>query len=325
MVRRWSLLGLILSSTAFTSSVDAAPENRAAELSDVSPTSVRTAVTLLTLYSTVSNIADTLKSTRSFPVGFQLSRDIRTPSGRAAVLEYSLGEALTESDTVFVVFRGSVGSTTVETLRNVLTDMTTRLVSPKALKPSHGEMVHSGIWAEYLRFRPELHAALAEQYKKGKRQVIFFGHSLGGALATFAAVDASMALPLRPHLLTSGAPRVGNGAFRALAESRVPHAGRFVLERDPIPDLPAVPAYEHAGFFVLLQPEGIRLPNNVIQSDTRAHGTVVHDFGHHSFERYSAAAQSFFHGFCAKSQSPCRETAWDSARIERTARAHLAK
>jgi hypothetical protein len=51
--------------------------------------------------------------------------------------------------------------------------------------------VHSGFWNAYLTLRKDVHAAVRKYLREGDRLLIT-GHSLGGALATFAALDLSL-------------------------------------------------------------------------------------------------------------------------------------
>lgn len=52
--------------------------------------------------------------------------------------------------------------------------------------------VHSGFWNSYFAVREFIHLRLREILALTPSKVIFTGHSLGGALATFAAIDFSI-------------------------------------------------------------------------------------------------------------------------------------
>ncbi|KAF9556708.1 alpha/beta-hydrolase [Agrocybe pediades] len=53
-------------------------------------------------------------------------------------------------------------------------------------------------------------------------KVVVAGHSLGGAVATFAAISIKSALPNTPlKLYTYGQPRVGNAAFASYVEKKI--------------------------------------------------------------------------------------------------------
>ena len=58
------------------------------------------------------------------------------------------------------------------------------------------------------------------------------GHSLGGALATLAAVDLARARKLpRLAVYTYGAPRTGNHAFARDYEATVPQTWQIINDR----------------------------------------------------------------------------------------------
>ncbi len=67
--------------------------------------------------------------------------------------------------------------------------------------------------------------------------LVLTGHSLGGALATLAAMQLHRR---KPRLITFGAPRVGNPAFAERFAQLIPpgRALRVGNYWDPIPDLP---------------------------------------------------------------------------------------
>lgn len=49
--------------------------------------------------------------------------------------------------------------------------------------------IHSGFWEAYLVCRSFVHSVLRRELKVAPTSVFFTGHSLGGALATYAALD----------------------------------------------------------------------------------------------------------------------------------------
>ena len=84
------------------------------------------------------------------------------------------------------------------------------------------------------------------------RDVTFIGHSLGGALATLAGVDAALISPpdgRRLRVVTFASPRVGNGGFAKLART----VGRIDRVCNLVDLVPAVPPstrltpYVHVG------------------------------------------------------------------------------
>jgi len=71
----------------------------------------------------------------------------------------------------------------------------------------------------------------------------FTGHSLGGALATLAAIDAATAgiIPISqtsPQLYTYGSPRVGNWVFAEAVSKLIPVMFRIVHFNDIVPHVP---------------------------------------------------------------------------------------
>jgi predicted lipase len=52
--------------------------------------------------------------------------------------------------------------------------------------------VHSGFWDAYMQARTFVHSTLRRELVKTPTSVFFTGHSLGGALCTFAAIDVSL-------------------------------------------------------------------------------------------------------------------------------------
>jgi hypothetical protein len=74
------------------------------------------------------------------------------------------------------------------------------------------------------------------------------GHSLGGAIATIAAVRFRLR-GYKVELVTFGSPRVGNSYFRTFAQGEIGDVqARFVNMGDPIPSYPPlVTRYHHVG------------------------------------------------------------------------------
>lgn len=65
------------------------------------------------------------------------------------------------------------------------------------------------------------------------------GHSLGGALATFCALEMKLVLGMEDvRVVTFGSPRVGNSVFADWYRETIPQNFRFTHNRDMIPSLP---------------------------------------------------------------------------------------
>jgi len=99
---------------------------------------------------------------------------------------------------------------------------------------------------------------------KGKKikKILISGHSLGGAMATLAAMDIAQHWPfegpINIGLYTTGSPKVGDREFKInfekiLLENQNGSLGevfRIFNVSDPIPNLPKNPAYFHVGITV---------------------------------------------------------------------------
>ena len=104
--------------------------------------------------------------------------------------------------------------------------------------------VHYGFIEAYKSVRE---AVLNEVKKTPLKRIICTGHSLGGALATLCALDVKYNLPDKEiACYTFGSPKVGNAAFVASYQKRVPNTFRFVNGIDRVPTLPPGD-YQHVG------------------------------------------------------------------------------
>lgn len=96
---------------------------------------------------------------------------------------------------------------------------------------------HKGFTDIYLSARNQVHALLS-QLQPGK-PLFITGHSLGGALATLAALDIAINTTFTsPVVYTFGAPRVGDPKFVQAYNYTVPTHWRFQNEFDIVPHLP---------------------------------------------------------------------------------------
>jgi hypothetical protein len=88
--------------------------------------------------------------------------------------------------------------------------------------------VHQGFYLDW--------NTVALDIAKENTPLIICGHSLGGALATLAAMTFDPVNVL--EVVTFGCPRVGDAAFAAAYAPLVPQTTRLVFRDDPIPLLP---------------------------------------------------------------------------------------
>ena len=90
--------------------------------------------------------------------------------------------------------------------------------------------------------------------------VTFTGHSLGGALATLAALDVGYRrkdIGVGVKMYNFGSPRVGNRRFAEIFDDLVPDAWRIVNMNDGVPGIPRpFMGYHHVGHYVGIDEKG---------------------------------------------------------------------
>uniref|UniRef100_A0A0D9VTZ2 Fungal lipase-type domain-containing protein n=1 Tax=Leersia perrieri TaxID=77586 RepID=A0A0D9VTZ2_9ORYZ len=103
-------------------------------------------------------------------------------------------------------------------------------------------LVHTGLYSSYNNtlLRPAIANAVRKARKLyGDFSIIVTGHSMGGAIASFCALDLAITHGgNNVYLMTFGQPRVGNAAFAAYFAKYVPNTVRVTHERDIVPHLP---------------------------------------------------------------------------------------
>lgn len=106
--------------------------------------------------------------------------------------------------------------------------------------------VHLGFYSSYLQVRDFIHKVIKDE--RNDRDVIFFGHSKGGALSEFAALDVQYNFGLDVGIFTIGCPAIGNKYFVESFNRRVKDYIRYTIENDPVPLVPPkIFFYEHPG------------------------------------------------------------------------------
>eukprot|EP01134_Creolimax_fragrantissima_P004499 CFRG4499T1 len=132
--------------------------------------------------------------------------------------------------------------------------------------------VHRGFWTAYSGLRERLlksiHSYLrnpinCHEINSGSGvmgsdlELLVTGHSLGGALATFAAYELSLHLQVRVQLYTFGSPRTGNQFWGLFFDAAVPNSFRVVYDGDIVTAVPMkVLLYRHVGTEVVVERHG---------------------------------------------------------------------
>lgn len=97
---------------------------------------------------------------------------------------------------------------------------------------------HEGFFNSYSSVRDELLEIIKDQLKEKDYHIYLTGHSLGGALATLAALDLQKETTAKISNYTFGAPKVGNKRFVKYYNKKVKDTFRVVNDEDPIPSIP---------------------------------------------------------------------------------------
>ncbi len=101
----------------------------------------------------------------------------------------------------------------------------------------HAGLVHAGITAIYQSCRDAILAAI--EVAPTDQPLFLTGHSLGGAIATLAALDvAAKARLATPIAYTFGSPRVGDPTFAHVFAKQVPNSWRVFNTFDVVPFMP---------------------------------------------------------------------------------------
>lgn len=103
-------------------------------------------------------------------------------------------------------------------------------------------MVHSGFYYAY--HNTTMRHGILQAVKRGKSlygdiPVVVTGHSMGGAMASFCALDLAVNRKAKSvQLMTFGQPRIGNAVFATYFNQHLPNTFRLVHDHDMVPHLP---------------------------------------------------------------------------------------
>ena len=152
----------------------------------------------------------------------------------------------------------------------------------------HGALVHRGFSQALTVVWPRIEAKLQSLLDRHSRKIWVTGHSLGGALATLAALRIQRMGIKRLETLTFGQPRVGN---RTMAAQILSPLYRFAYYADPVClapfSVPRAMQYKHAGTRKLIDAAGLivdkdshfltRLLSRVLAASQVAGDFIEHD------------------------------------------------
>ncbi len=186
------------------------------------------------------------------------------------------GYILLEGRTAYVIFRGT------DNAKDMINDV--EAVRLESVSFDDKIKVHRGFHLQYKSIKDEL-ASYLDEHQMQYDEVVFTGHSLGGALATIAVVyyhhQSQSVTSTRPSQLKSikaqtyGCPRVGDAAFGVYYQSCVSEENhwRVFNEGDPAAKFPSqtqvlnTDIYTHVGGNSLCLVGGVPTTYEVTQTD----------------------------------------------------------
>ncbi|KAK4535599.1 hypothetical protein CDCA_CDCA05G1624 [Cyanidium caldarium] len=125
---------------------------------------------------------------------------------------------------------------------------------------AEGAAIHAGFAEAFRSIRDAVRRVVDYFVESGVPELYFTGHSLGGAMATLAALDTAQRVSpsVRVRMYNFGSPRVGNAVFARTFNQHVPTAYRLVNDADVVARMPRTISmdYHHVGFTVLVNPDG---------------------------------------------------------------------
>jgi len=143
-------------------------------------------------------------------------------------------------DEIWISFRGTQLGNLESIKKDLLTDL--KFKQRQAAYLTEESRVHTGFDASYMSVRKELWTEIEQRFVlEGERPLRIIGHSLGGALASLAALDFYLNFkPVGTSLesmtvRTFGCPCVGNQPFVDLYNESIKDSKRYVIYMDPVP------------------------------------------------------------------------------------------
>jgi len=99
--------------------------------------------------------------------------------------------------------------------------------------------VHEGFWKAWQVLKDQAVSAMSSlKTKHGTNSVLLVGHSLGGAMASNAALDLQLNNGFSTSVMTFGAPRAGNDEYHKAVGARLSSNWRITHNNDLVPHVP---------------------------------------------------------------------------------------
>lgn len=153
---------------------------------------------------------------------------------------------LRDDNNLYITFRGC------KDVNEFLKCIDTKLVRPSS---SIDAKIHHAFWKTYMEIQDEIEHVLASDDMHGVENIIFTGHSKGGAVAQIASsmLMNDLGKGKRKQCITFGAPYVGDKGFQELMEQTTHEHKRVVAQGDIIPLAKLHKDLVHNGETLLLQ------------------------------------------------------------------------
>ncbi len=180
------------------------------------------------------------------PAGELARAGLRLIEGHSEEATDSQAIAVRDDATLVFAFRGT------SSVKDALIDAEVRLGAFDAHRLADRQLVHEGFRRAWISLRVWVNQ-VSQANQDWPREIIVCGHSLGGAIATLAAVDLWAERPIRAF--TYGSPRVGLGSFAAGYNRAVTETTRVVHDQDVVPRVPGMP-YDHVDGLLHLDDHG---------------------------------------------------------------------
>ncbi len=187
---------------------------------------VKNAIFMLACCGQTRNLDNRLRFVVPKNVGYRLVRVFCLPKKYG---HEAFGYLLESKNNLILAFKGT-------SIRVFDLSIDLNLYQAKYPFVSDAGRTHEGFTYLYSCLRHLIIPSLCAYAKQGKRDLYITGYSLGGAIATLAALDISKHTPFRyPKVYSFGAPRVGDPNFAMAYDLRIKENIRVVNVHDYIP------------------------------------------------------------------------------------------